>query len=190
MKYKNYTWPYNPGTFSLSSERTIIQHKYPDVSGAELEDMGDGARIFSGEGEFFGSSAYSEFNKLKKVYDEGGVGKLVHPTWGTFNCVFSKLSLNQQPLPNYVSYSFEFVESKSVTVYKKLPKVNVSKVSTSSSSSSYFTYTIKKGDTLWDLAKKYLGSGTKYKEIANLNKSVIKDPHWIYPGQKIKIPKK
>lgn len=29
---------------------------------------------------------------------------------------------------------------------------------------NYFTYTVKKGDTLWAIAQRYLGSGSKYKE--------------------------
>lgn len=52
--------------------------------------------------------------------------------------------------------------------------------------SSYFEYTVKKGDTLWDLAKKYLGNGTKYKEIKSLN-DLSSDI--IYPNQVLKIPK-
>ncbi|MGG0718671.1 LysM peptidoglycan-binding domain-containing protein [Robertmurraya massiliosenegalensis] len=62
------------------------------------------------------------------------------------------------------------------------------------------TYTIVSGDTLWAIAKKKLTSGTRYKEIYNLNKSVIEaeakrrgrksssSGHWIYPGTKLKIP--
>lgn len=54
-------------------------------------------------------------------------------------------------------------------------------------------HTVKKGDTLWDLAKKYLGSGNKWNEIYKLNKgsakNQIKDPHWIYPGQVFIIQK-
>lgn len=52
------------------------------------------------------------------------------------------------------------------------------------------TYTIVKGDNLWNIAKKYLGSGTRYMEIYNLNKSILKSPSLIYPGQVIKLPKK
>lgn len=50
-------------------------------------------------------------------------------------------------------------------------------------------HTVKKGDTLWDLAKKYLGSGTKWRQIYELNKNKIKDPHWFYPGQVLLIQK-
>lgn len=54
----------------------------------------------------------------------------------------------------------------------------------SDSSQSYISYTIKSGDTLWDIAEKYLGNGTRYKEIQatnNLSSDII------YPGQILKI---
>lgn len=50
------------------------------------------------------------------------------------------------------------------------------------------TYTIKKGDTLWAIAKKYYGNGSQYTKIYNANKDKISNPNKIYPGQVIKIP--
>lgn len=47
------------------------------------------------------------------------------------------------------------------------------------------TYTVKKGDCLWNIAKRELGDGTKYKEIAK--KNGISDPNKIYPGQVLKL---
>lgn len=44
---------------------------------------------------------------------------------------------------------------------------------------------VKKGDTLWSLCKKHLGDGSKYKEVAKLNK--ISNPNLIYPGQVIRF---
>jgi LysM repeat protein len=41
--------------------------------------------------------------------------------------------------------------------------------STTDSTSGYKTHTVVKGDTLWKIAEKYLGSGSKYKEIMTLN---------------------
>mgnify|MGYP001556381833 CR=1 FL=1 len=49
-------------------------------------------------------------------------------------------------------------------------------------------YVIEKGDTLSAIAKKYLGSASKYPEIFEANREVIKDPDLIYPGQTIRIP--
>lgn len=51
-------------------------------------------------------------------------------------------------------------------------------------------YTVKRGDSLWKISKKFYGSGTKWKKIYNNNKKVIgKNPNLIYPGQKLVIPK-
>lgn len=47
------------------------------------------------------------------------------------------------------------------------------------------TYTVKKGDTLWAIAKKYLGSGTKYQQLATANG--ISNPNLIYVGQVINL---
>lgn len=58
----------------------------------------------------------------------------------------------------------------------------------------YIAYVVKKGDTLWALAKKYYKSGVKYTKIYNANKTktkgfnVITNPDKILPGWKIKIP--
>lgn len=46
-------------------------------------------------------------------------------------------------------------------------------------------HTVVKGDTLWGIAEKYLGSGSKYKQLAAINN--ISNPDLIYVGQKIKI---
>ncbi len=46
-------------------------------------------------------------------------------------------------------------------------------------------YTVKKGDTLWAICKKKLGNGSKYPQIAKLNK--IKNPNLIYVGQVIRF---
>lgn len=53
-------------------------------------------------------------------------------------------------------------------------------------STSYTTYTVKKGDSLWKIAKKLLGNGSKYPLIKKAN-GISKD--LIRVGQKLKIPK-
>jgi nucleoid-associated protein YgaU len=51
------------------------------------------------------------------------------------------------------------------------------------------TYEIKKGDTLWAIAKQYYGDGNKYPTIVAANQPMIKDADEIYPGQVLRIPK-
>ena len=50
------------------------------------------------------------------------------------------------------------------------------------------TYTVVKGDCLWNIAKKYYGNGSKYTVIYNANRDKIKNPNLIYPGQVLTIP--
>lgn len=47
------------------------------------------------------------------------------------------------------------------------------------------SYTVKKGDTLWAICKKFLGDGSKYPQIAKLNG--IKNPNIIRIGQVIRL---
>lgn len=49
-------------------------------------------------------------------------------------------------------------------------------------------YTVKKGDTLQKIAKKFYGTSKKWTKIFNANKDVLSGPDKIYPGQVISIP--
>ena len=62
---------------------------------------------------------------------------------------------------------------------------NASQTAASSQAKKYTTYTVKRGDSLWNIARKQLGKAQRYKEIMTLNglKSDL-----IKPGQVIKIP--
>lgn len=49
-------------------------------------------------------------------------------------------------------------------------------------------YEVRKGDTLWKIAKEYYGDGSLYPEIFKANQDVLTDPDRIKVGQKLRIP--
>lgn len=75
--------------------------------------------------------------------------------------------------------------------YKDYPEIikknglnGFKKQETSADEATYYTYTVVKGDSLWSIAQKLLGDGTKWQQIKILNNltSTI-----IYPDQVLKI---
>ena len=72
--------------------------------------------------------------------------------------------------------------------------------STDNKASESQSYTVKSGDCLWNIAKKFYGNGSKWTTIYNANKSIIESTakshgkqsssngHWIYPNTKLTIP--
>lgn len=90
-------------------------------------------------------------------------------------------------LKQYMDYStktmkIEVKQNKNVAV-----KTN-SNTRPATTAPSVKTYTVQKGDCLWNIAKKYYGNGSQYMRIYEANRNKIKKPSLIYPGQVLVIP--
>ncbi len=59
---------------------------------------------------------------------------------------------------------------------------------TSSHPHPNYTYRVKKGETLYKIARKFYGDESAWKKIFNANKAIIKNPNNLKPGTYIKIP--
>lgn len=80
-------------------------------------------------------------------------------------------------------------KGKSQASVKKNKTTKNKKTKRTNNKSKKKTYKVKKGDTLWTIAKRYYGSGSKYKKIYNANKKKIGgNPNKIKVGMVLKIP--
>ncbi len=61
--------------------------------------------------------------------------------------------------------------------------------SLSARNSRYIEYRVKKGDSLYKIAKKYLGSGNRYKEIQELNRKKLAGGNDLEVGVILKLPR-
>ena len=71
MRYKDYIWPHNPASYSITYERLVASHKIP-FGRYCMQDLGLSCRVMRGQGEFAGADAYEEFKRLATVFYGGG----------------------------------------------------------------------------------------------------------------------
>lgn len=183
MRYKNYIWPHNPATYSIIYERQIAMHKVP-FGQYSMQDLGLGCRIMRGQGEFSGEGAYDEFKKLATIFYSSGPGLLIHPLWQISNAYFTALRLEQEPLPDYVRYSFTFQErfdgySEELSILDG--DASAGRMAEPARASSH---TVAAGETLWGIAQRY---GVHLEALLEANPG-IKNPNLIHVGEAVAIP--
>lgn len=92
-------------------------------------------------------------------------------------------------LKQYREYGTKTVNIKIVDSETKITTEPQRETNNSPASTTSQTYTVVRGDCLWNIAKRFYGNGSKYTVIYNANKGVIGgNPNLIYPGQVLTIP--
>ncbi len=94
-------------------------------------------------------------------------------------------------LKKYVDFSTKKIKiTPKVAKKKKIPKGKPKREVKNSPApkKQAKTYTVRRGDCLWNIAKKYYGNGGSYPKIFNANRDKISNPNLIYPGQILIIP--
>ena len=204
IRYKDFKFPYNPATTSYKIDRSYIKHKYPELSGTELEDFGPNACVITGEGEFFGPDAYANWRRLLKEFKTGGVGSVSHPIFTDITRgLMTSLQASMEPISDYIKYSFEIVADTEPSVNEVLGKYisvisGTGKSGTSSSNGTggssggatkgELVHTVVSGECLSVICARYatkFGTTISWRKIATHNS--MKNPNLIYPGDKIKI---
>ena len=92
-------------------------------------------------------------------------------------------------LKQYREYSTKTVQ---VTIKQYKPPVVTRTVTTNNTAAaskpSGQNYTVRSGDCLCNIAKRFYGNGSQYTKIYNANRDKIKNPNLIYPNQVLWIP--
>ena len=109
--------------------------------------------------------------------------------------VVVKLDMKQ-----YRTWGAKKLEIKKKATDYESAKVKTTTTTPAATKKTAKTYTVKKGDCLYNIAKAQLGKASRWTEIYNLNKSVIESTakkygrksssngHWIYPGTVLTLP--
>ncbi|MGL5973433.1 MAG: LysM peptidoglycan-binding domain-containing protein [Oscillospiraceae bacterium] len=108
----------------------------------------------------------------------------------SFNVVIDSFSFGERAMENgdvYYNLVLKQYRKSNVKYVDNYPYLQYShNTNPINTNQSYRTHKVIRGNSLWGLSAKYLGSGSRYMEIANLNN--IKNPRLIYVGQVLKIP--
>ena len=184
MRYKDYVWPHNPETYTISFQRKVAVAKVP-FGRYGMQDLGLNYRVMEGEGVFAGKGAYNEFKKLASVFYQGGPGLLIHPVWQASQAYFVSLELMQQPLEDYVRYRFAFWETSPLdTALIRVDGGEKDGASVGAKPGDGTYYTVKRGDTLWGIARAHSVTLTA---LLKVNRQ-IKNPNRIAVGERVKLP--
>lgn len=176
-------------------QRGVSVSEHPVETGLNITDnVQREPIIIKITGEIVGKNAASTLSKITKLHHKGSYVKYVGRNILSKAIITSFNTSHPNTIYGGCSFDMEIkeiriakspVQSKSGKKTKGGTKQVTSK-STKKAAAKARTYTVKKGDTLWAIAKSYYGDGAKYTKIATANK--LKNPNAISVGQKLTIP--
>lgn len=201
--------PVNPESFSFTEKHNNTSVNVNSIGEVNLigkKGLKEGtiSSFFPNQNYNFGNNSgrkkpYVYVNTILKWKEEGKPVRLI--VGGNINVqvTIESFKYGEQDGTGDVYYLLGVKEYRAVTVTKvkkkstskkktTKKKTTTKKKRTTENKPKQKTYTVKKGDCLWNIAKKFYGNGAKYTKIYNANKSKIKNPNLIYPGQVLVIP--
>ena len=109
-------------------------------------------------------------------------------------CTIESFSWGEQDATGDIYYTLSLkeynrikIKKANITVETDPPKQRETKAPETNSGKKY---TVKSGDCLWNIAKKFYGNGAQYKKIVDANQQIFskRSPNLIYAGEVLNIP--
>lgn len=187
-------------------KRGVTVSSHPVESGLSITDnVKREPMVISLNGEIVGTDAKTKLEKITALHQKGKLVKYVgqnilsnalitafdtsHPNTIYGGCAFTmeitEVRIAKSPL---VTKTTSTTAKKQVTQKSSSNKSTTATKKTTVAKSTSKKYKVKRGDTLWAIAKKYYGSGAKYPKIVAANKKLIKNPTVIKVGWTLTIP--
>lgn len=176
--------PYNYTNKFIDAGDSLYRHKaeelFNPVTIKKIKDGGDGQRIIYKvkSGDNLGKIAARHRTTVAKIKKWNGL-RSDNIRVGQRLVIYTG-----NAAPASTSSSSSSTKAASTSSQSKTSSASSQTSSSSSSNAGYTVYTVKKGDTLYEIAKKYPGISAK--NIMDYNKIGSN----IRPGMKLKIPKK
>lgn len=140
---------------------------------------------------------YDYINKLLDWKEKGTVIRIIIGGGINEQVTIESLKYGEQDGTGDVYFDLTLKEYRKISLTKRkvskkkkttAKKKETKKKRTTENKPKTKTYTVKSGDCLWNIAKKYYGNGAQYTKIYNANRDKIKNANLIYPGQVLTIP--
>lgn len=165
MRFKGFEWHHNPAEISFECDKQVNELKSPNGK-AYIQNMERKNMLVKGRGQLFGEDCLEQFDRLFRLFRQGGAGVLAIDKMEPIFAVFESLKISAEPKPDVLEYEFVFRE---IMNKKQENKQSV--------------YVVKKGETLWDVS--YI-TGIKIDALVMLNPE-IKRPDEVCEGFEVKL---
>lgn len=166
IRFKGFEWEHNPEKLTVANEDNLTEQKMPRGSSIAVKRSAK-CRVITGGGTLSGYDCYNRFNEILKLQNTVESGVLTLPETKPFYAYFKKLELLCEPVPDTISYRFEFVEDCEKNYVIK----------------DDVYHTVQSGETLWDISFNY---GVKIETLIELNPEIFRVDELI-EGSRVRI---
>lgn len=110
LKFRSLEWTEAPEVFLIRMETKPLFEVLED--GTQVFDkMSQAARVFDVRGFFLGENATERFQALMGLLGDRTAGDLIHPVWGSFKTLLTRVELDENSGPGCVAYKAVFEET-------------------------------------------------------------------------------